>query len=56
MDRCELITFLNSREPEKVPVRPCCVAALLVYLRKPPPAVCDRLPACVALPVLESVP
>jgi hypothetical protein len=55
MDRCELLTYLNSPGPEKVPVRPCCVATLLVFVREPPSAIGEPLPSCPALPALEPV-
>jgi len=52
MDRCVLIAFLNSREPERLPLLPCCVAALI---RRLPVPADDRLPACAALRELEPV-
>jgi hypothetical protein len=47
MPECELETFLRAAGPERVPLRSCCVVALIAR-DEVPPAV-ERLPACAAV-------
>lgn len=48
---CELIEFLRARDPERVPLRVCCVFSLLDRDENVPVCVLEREPAPEPEPV-----
>jgi hypothetical protein len=43
-DRCELIEFLRARDPQRVPLRVCCVFTLLEQDESTPVCALEREP------------